>query len=200
MRRIDAAGFEQKFLADIDPWDYRHSSFEHKKRKLLVKACGHAKRGRGLEIGCANGETTCCLAPLCLTLTALDGSPTALAEARRRVSDKGRVRFVRAILPDQMPAGPFDLIVASEIAYYLPPHALRKLSRSFAHALAPGGRIVVLHHRRLFSDAAQYPALAHKNLCHLLRRSMQPVHSSSYLKFDLAVFEKRLRNAKQRPG
>jgi SAM-dependent methyltransferase len=190
MRAIDFAGFEEKFRADIDPWDYQHSSFERKKRELLVKACGYAKRGRGLEVGCANGETTRCLAPLCLTLTALDGSPTAIAEARRRVGDTARVRFVQAILPEQMPAGPFDLIVASEIAYYLSPHALQRLARRFAEALAPGGRIVLLHHRRLFSDAAQYPAAAHERLCRFFRNTMHLAVCASYPRFNLAAFDK----------
>ena len=193
MRRIDVAGFEQKFRADIDPWNYRQSPFERIKRKLLLRACGCAKRGRGLELGCANGETTRFLAPLCLTLTALDGSSTALVEARRRAGSSGRVKFLHAILPQQMPAGPFDLIVASEIAYYLTAHALERLAKSVIRALAPGGRIVVLHHRRLFSDAAQNSAIAHERLCHLLQSSMHSTRHAAYPQFNIVSFEKRLR-------
>lgn len=192
MRRIDVAGFEQKFRKDIDPWNYQHSQFERNKRRLLMAACGCVKRGRGLELGCANGETTRRLAPLCLTLLALDGSPTVLAEARRRAGIKGHVKFVQAILPEQTPSGPFDLIVASEIAYYLAPHALQRLARRLVRALAPGGRVVLLHHRRLFGDAAQYSAGAHQTLCRFFRKNMRSVRRASYPQFDLAAFEKRL--------
>ncbi len=195
MRRIDVAGFEQKFCADIDPWDYRHSKFERQKRGALIKACGCGKRGRALELGCAIGETTRQLAPLCLSLTALDASSTALVEARRRNDDLPQVNFFHATLPQRMPPGPFDLIVASEIAYYLTSHALEKLARKLIRALAPGGRIVVLHHRRLFSDAAQYSAAAHQKLCRALRKSMCQRLRAAYPHFDIAAFEKRLRCA-----
>ncbi len=192
MGRIDVAGFERKFRAEIDPWDYRVSRFERYKRKLLIQACGCAKRGRGLELGCANGETTRELAPLCLTLVALDGSPTALAEAGRRTGNLPNITFLQAALPQEMPPGPFDLIVVSEIAYYLAPHALASLARRLARALASGGRIVVLNHRRLFSDAAQYPAAAHQKLCRTLRRSMSAIVGKAYPHFDIATFEQRL--------
>ena len=190
MKRIDVAGFERKFRTNIDPWNYRHSRFEQYKRRQLLRACGCAKRGRGLELGCANGETTRELARLCLTLTALDGSPTALAEARRR-NDVPHIKFTKASLPGQMPAGPFDLIVASEIAYYLPPHEAVRLGRCLVRALAPGGRVIVLHHRRHFSDAAQHAALAHRRLCNMLRHCMVRKAHHAYMDFDVATFEQR---------
>jgi SAM-dependent methyltransferase len=127
MRAIDVAGFERKFRENIDPWNYTNSGFEHFKRNVLLRACGRGKHGRALELGCAIGETTRYLAPVCLRLVALDGSPTALAEARRRVHS-AHVRFVQARLPGEMPHGPFDLIVVSEIAYYLSVHELAHLA------------------------------------------------------------------------
>jgi hypothetical protein len=66
MRPIDVAGFERKFSENIDPWDYTNSRFEHFKRNTLLRACGHGKHGRALELGCAIGETTRHLAPLCV--------------------------------------------------------------------------------------------------------------------------------------
>lgn len=193
MPQIDVAGFELKFRGNIDPWNYRHSRFERQKRKILIQACGCAKRGRGLELACANGETTRELSRLCLKLTAIDGSPTALAEAQRRNGDIQGLKFVRASLPDEMPRGSFDLIVVSEIAYYLNANDLRRLARSLPDALTPGGRVVVLHHRRRFPDAAQHSGRAHQMLCTLLRRSLRPVLRSSYAQFDVAAFEKKLR-------
>ena len=66
MKAIDVAGFEGKFRENIDPWDYTNSRFEHFKRNVLLRACGHGKHGRALELGCAIGETTrlsCALMP-----------------------------------------------------------------------------------------------------------------------------------------
>ena len=84
MRAIDVAGFERKFRENIDPWDYTNSGFEHFKRTVLLRACGHGKHGRALELGCAIGETTRYLAPLCLRLVALDGSANSHWPRRRR--------------------------------------------------------------------------------------------------------------------
>ena len=61
-------------------------------------------------------------------LLAVDASPTALNEAARRAPRNGRIHFHRAILPGQMPRGPFDLIVVSELVYYLRPDHLKLLA------------------------------------------------------------------------
>jgi SAM-dependent methyltransferase len=189
MRAIDVAGFERKFRKNIDPWDYTNSRFEHFKRDVLLRACGRSKHGRVLELGCAIGETTRYLAPLCLRLVALDGSLTAMAEARRRVHST-HVRFVHARLPDQMPQGPFDLIVVSEIAYYLSAHELVLLGKRLAAAIAHRGKIVLLHHRRHFQDAAQSPVLAHLRLRSLLSRVATPVFEERHPRFDVVVLQR----------
>jgi 2-polyprenyl-3-methyl-5-hydroxy-6-metoxy-1,4-benzoquinol methylase len=74
MRTIDIAGFENKFRANIDPWNYTHSRFERVMREVLLRACGPSKDGRVLELGCAIGETTRGLARLSLHLVAVDAS------------------------------------------------------------------------------------------------------------------------------
>ncbi|MCT8267000.1 MULTISPECIES: class I SAM-dependent DNA methyltransferase [Afifella] len=172
---IDPDGFEAKFRHDIDPWRYRSSSFEEMKRRDLVAAAGSGPYARGLELGCAIGVTSRALAPLTLRLLALDASPTALAEARRECADLASVRFREAVLPRDLPRGEFDLIVASEVAYYLSDAALRRLAAELPTRLARGGRIVLVHHVRPFSDAAVHPALAHGFLRKNLERQLVPV-------------------------
>jgi SAM-dependent methyltransferase len=189
MKPIDVAGFERKFRENIDPWDYTNSQFEDFKRKVLLQACGHHKHGRVLELGCAIGETTRFLAPLALRLQAVDGSPTAISEARRRVRC-AHVRFMQATLPGQMPAGPFDLIVVSEIAYYLRASDLTILGKRLAMAAAYRGRIVLLHHRRHFHDAAQSPELAHNRLRTQLCRFAHTVFQKRYPRFDVVALRR----------
>lgn len=167
---IDVAGFEALFASDPDPWRYAEAPFEHYKRGILLRACGTRRYGRGLELGCANGETTAALADRCLRLTATDGSATALDIARRRNSGRENVTFVEAVLPEAMPAGPFDLIVVSEVLYYLSPKALRHCLSALEQAIAPGGRIVLLHHIVPFDDAATLPARATMIAKRFLRR------------------------------
>jgi SAM-dependent methyltransferase len=193
MKSIDVEGFEQKFRQNIDPWNYTHSTFEHFKRTMLLRACGHCKHGRVLELGCAIGETTRYLAPLSLHLLAVDASSTALAEAKRRLSGDPRVNICRATLPSEMPHGPYDLIVVSEIAYYLRGHQLVELAKRIRSALASRGRAVVLNHRRPFEDAAQLPALAHRDLRILLARTLSIASNTKYSRFDVVVLERSYR-------
>jgi cyclopropane fatty-acyl-phospholipid synthase-like methyltransferase len=192
MKPIDPAGFERKFRGEIDPWDYTTSRFEAYKRRALLHACGCHTYGRGLELACAIGETTRFLAPRCLRLLAVDSSPTALAEARRRTTGLRGVTIRRALLPRETPRGPFDLIVGSEIAYYMSPNDLKRLLRRLCNELAKGGTIVFLHHLRRFDDAAQPPALVHARITASLRQSMRIVYARRYARFDVLAFRKRL--------
>lgn len=187
---IDAAGFEAMFRADIDPWNYAASPFEAHKRGLLLRACGPRIRGRGLELACAIGETTRRLAPRCLRLLAVDSSPTAVDEAARRTRGQRNVTLRRALLPRQMPRGPFDLIVVSEILYYLRPNDLRTLVPRLRAALAPGGRLVILHHLRDFDDAAVRPRQAQERTVATLRRHMRLVSLTDVGRFQVAALER----------
>jgi SAM-dependent methyltransferase len=189
MKRIEALGFEEKYQENIDPWDYTNSRFEHFKRDALLQACGHYKHGRVLELGCAIGETTRFLAPLSLRLLALDGSPTAISEAKKRVL-ASHIRFLQAVLPSEMPPGPFDLIVVSEVAYYLRAVDLAALAKKIALCVARRGRIVLLHHRRHFPDAAQPGELAQAQLVRQLRSVARPVYRKRYPQFDVVTLRR----------
>jgi len=197
MKAIDIAGFEKKFRAEIDPWDYTHSRFEHFKRLILLRACGPSKHGRVLELGCAIGETSRLLGRISVRLLAVDGSPTALAEAMRRIPHSRHVSFRYANLPGQMPRRQFDLIVVSELVYYLRQHQQQVLADRLVLALAPGGMTVILNHRRPFNDAAMLPELAHRRLRHRLSCQLCLVRDASYRHFNISVFQKPAR--RQRP-
>ena len=160
---------------------------------MLIRACGLAKRGRVLELGCANGETTPALRRISLRLLAVDGSVTAVAAAKRRLAGSTHVTFSCLTVPEEMPGGPFDLIIISEIAYYLPQHRLSLLGRRSSASLASGGRAVVLNHRRMFDDATQHPTLAHRRLIFLLKRSLDLIDRAQFPGFAVASLVRRQR-------
>ena len=188
-RVIDVAGFEAKYREDIDPWNYAASPFEAFKRHVLLRACGYRPFGRGLELACGTGATSRALAPRCLRLTAQDSSPTAIAAARRAGPRPG-LTYDLGVLPRQMPRGPFDLIVASEIFYYLSRADLSRTLARIEAALAPGGRVVVLHHRLDFPDAAVRPRTAQALAVAGLRRRMVPVFHVEAGRFQSVAFVK----------
>jgi hypothetical protein len=53
-----------------------------------------------------------------------------------------------------MPAGPFDLIVASEVLYYFPREEMLAVLQGFERELAPGGALLAVHWRR---ETKTYP-------------------------------------------
>jgi SAM-dependent methyltransferase len=188
---IDAAGFEAMYQHDIDPWNYAASPFEAYKRGVLLRACGPGPFGRALELACGTGATSRALASRCLRLTALDSSATAIAEARRAAGEGSRVAYRRGLLPRDMPRGPFDLIVASEILYYLRPEDLRRLLCRMEDSLAPGGRIVLLHHLIDFDDAATRPRRAQALAAAAFRRAgLRPAFRRDAGRFQAAAFVK----------
>ncbi|MCG6113994.1 MAG: nodulation S family protein [Mesorhizobium sp.] len=190
---IDPAGFEAKFQENIDPWNYATSPFEAYKRRILLRACGTRVYGRTLELACATGDTTLALLPKSLRLLAQDSAPTAIEETRRRLGGNPKVSILLGRLPQETPRGPFDLIVASEIFYYLPPNDLRLLLMRICPALAPGGRLVILHHLKDFDDAAIRPRLAQAQAFAAVRPPMRLAYLHQTDRFQAAAFDKGIR-------
>jgi len=140
---LPPAYFEAKYQADIDPWRFRTSDYERRKYEATVAALTLPRYRRALEVGCSIGELTRMLALRCETLLALDGSETAISEARRQTP--ANVTFGVAWLPDAFPAGTFDLIVLSEVLYYFSAPDLTQIARRCAAALDPEGEIILCH-------------------------------------------------------
>jgi cyclopropane fatty-acyl-phospholipid synthase-like methyltransferase len=138
------AHFERLYSKSRDPWDYESSPYEQGKYRATLEALSGLP-GRTLELGCSIGVFTEMLAPRCDTLLAVDFSRTAVAEARRRLSDKEWVEVERAMLPEQMPEGPFDTIVCSELLYYWSAPIVREGLQRMEASLADGGSIVAVH-------------------------------------------------------
>lgn len=185
---IDLAGFEAKFRENSDPWNYEGSDFEAFKRRVLLQACGTRHYGRGLELACANGETTKVLARRCLKLLAVDGSKTAVDVAHRRTRHLPNVEVRQARLPSQMPRGPFDLIVVSELLYYLTPRDMEQMLEACDDALAPGGRLVCLHHVISFDDVSIHPRLAQDRADRVFGRCFRTVQRTSHGRFAVSAF------------
>jgi SAM-dependent methyltransferase len=117
--RVPAERFERKYQASADPWGYRTSAYEREKYAATLAALPRRSFGRALEVGCSIGVFTELLAPRCEQLVAIDFAPRALALARERLGDIAKVDLLLAAFPEQVPAGAWDLVVCSEVLYYL---------------------------------------------------------------------------------
>ena len=132
---------------DQDPWGVDRRWYELRKRRLLAAMLPRERYRRALEIGCSTGALAEELAARCHELVAVDGSAHAVASARRRLAGLGHVSVEQREVPQWWPAGAFDLVVVSEVGYFLSPRDLDRLVDRIATTLADDGVVVLCHWR-----------------------------------------------------
>ncbi len=137
--------FERLYADDPDPWDYETSAYEAAKYDATLGALPRARYRSALEVGCSVGVLTERLAARCERLLALDGAAQPLERARARCRRLTHVRLEEGSVPASFPAGRFDLVVLSEVGYYLSPAALDRLREHLARGLELGGHLVLVH-------------------------------------------------------
>ena len=142
---LPAAYFDGVYAADPDPWRFETSPYEAAKYADTVAALGGRRFDSAFEIGCSIGVLTRQLAGRCRRLLAVDVSEAALVAARRRCSGLPQVSFARMSVPSEFPAGPFDLIVMSEVGYYWSRPDLDRALHLSATALGAGGYLLLVH-------------------------------------------------------
>ena len=152
--RLGREYFEGLYAESGDPWDFETSEYERKKYERTLEVLGGRRFERALEAGASIGVFTEMLADRCDELLAVDVSERAVAKARKRLSDREHVRVERRTLPEEMPHGPFDLIVASEVLYYFTREEMLATLEAFERELAPGGVLLAVHWRR---ETRTYP-------------------------------------------
>lgn len=155
--------FEQMHLEE-DPFGYRSRWYEQRKRDLLLAVLPHPRYARAWEPGCSNGVLTAALARRCDALLATDLSARAVAHAQQAVRSQRHVEVRQARHPGDWPAQVFDLVVCSEMGYYLPPDELPALATGLQAALAPDGLLLGCHWRVPFDAARSRAGQVHAAL------------------------------------
>ena len=145
--RMGATQFERLYAASADPWDYRSSPYERQKYADTLAALPARSLGRCLEVGCSIGVFTSALAPHCERLVAIDFSARALTLAASRLEGATNVQLEQASFPEQAPPGPWDLVVCSEVLYYLDEQALRQAMAWLERHLSAGTSVVAVSWR-----------------------------------------------------
>ena len=125
MNAVKRTTLDALYADTDDPWNFRTSEYERRKYDATIAALPRAHFRHILEIGCGNGELARHLSTRCDAYTGLDAVEVALDAARRAVPQG---RFVQAYLPCDLPEGAYDLIVLSEILYFLDAPGLGSLA------------------------------------------------------------------------
>ncbi|BAQ48391.1 MULTISPECIES: SAM-dependent methyltransferase [Methylobacterium] len=137
--------FDVRYAADPDPWNFAGSPYERDKYAATLAALPRERYASALEVGCSIGVLTAALAPRCDALVALDVAEAALAQARARCGDRPGLRLMRARVPGEWPEGRFDLILLSEVVYYLDAGDVARLAGRVRASLRPDGDVVLVH-------------------------------------------------------
>jgi cyclopropane fatty-acyl-phospholipid synthase-like methyltransferase len=138
--------FERLYENSPDPWNLAGSEYERRKYDATMAALGDRRFQSGLEVGCSIGVLTERLAARCARLLALDIIPAAIEAARIRCAALPQVRVEAMRVPGQWPAEPFDLIVFSEILYFLAADDLRLAAARARRSILPGGLILLVNY------------------------------------------------------
>ena len=138
--------FEALYAEGADPWNFATSAYERHKYDATLAALPAARNGAVLEIGCSIGVLTERLAERSDKLLAIDTAENALVQAHARCASCANVTMMQMQIPAEWPKGWFDLILLSEILYYLSADDLEETARRVMRSLKPQGHILLVHY------------------------------------------------------
>ncbi len=148
-----------------DPWNFDHSPYEQAKFIATRNALMRAQYACALEIGCGNGALAAHIAPLCAHYTGIDAVERAVHAARGKVPT---AQFDVGCYPCPLPDKDYDLVILSEILYFLTPGAIAQLARVIAER-APRAEVICTTY---LGDTEQ--ALQGAEALTLFRKAMRP--------------------------
>lgn len=138
--------FEGLYRKKEDPWNYTKSPYEREKYERTLQAIPDDAYSI-LEVGTSEGVFTELLLERGKCVLGIDISQTALERAQRRLRKYGdRVTLKKMDITQDEPEGVFDLILASEVLYYLGGRTvLLSLEDKFFRHLRDGGYLLLVH-------------------------------------------------------
>jgi hypothetical protein len=151
---LDQEFFDEFYSAGADRWGFETRWYEKRKRAITLASLPRERFGSAFEPGCAIGVLTAELAGRCDHLLATDISADPLLHARRRLAGRPGVEFAQLRVPQEWPAGSFDLVVLSEVGYYCGEADLSALIAAASGSLTPDGVLLACQWR---PPVAEYP-------------------------------------------
>lgn len=137
--------FNDVYSAHDDPWNFETSDYERDKYAATVAALPKAQYQNAFEIGCSIGVLSRMLADKCKKLLSVDIAEAPLAKAKERLQDKPQVTVQKLVVPNEFPEQQFDLVMMSEVGYYLSMPDLQRLQQQIISHLEPGGHLMLVH-------------------------------------------------------
>lgn len=190
--------FGSLYESSPDPYGVRHRWYEQRKQAILLASLPHASYRNVFEPACGIGDLTAKLAARCKHLLASDFNAVAAAAAASNTADLPNVRVETQVLPRDWPyaAAPFDLIVLSEIGYFLSESELREVAALCSSWLTHDGALVACHWTCDFPQRTLLTTTVHA----LLGTGLQTMVRHAEADFLLQVWTRDGRSVAQQDG
>jgi SAM-dependent methyltransferase len=193
---LPATYFEELYERSPDPWGFRTRWYERRKRTVVLASLLQEGYATAFEPGCSNGVLTAALVDRVDRLLAMDISPQALATAAGSLT--GKVELRRGQVPHDWPDGDFDLVIVSEVAYYLDPPDCARLAEL---ATVAAEELVVVHWRHPVADYPLSGDQAHAIFSDVASRGgLEHMISHCEADFRLDTWSRDHRSVAQRAG
>ncbi|GGM89894.1 methyltransferase [Dyadobacter beijingensis] len=144
-KTLDASYFNALYGNNQDPWNFEGSDYEKNKYAQTMLMIPDDVYARVFEIGCSNGVLTEMLQNRSQRLLAVDSSRVAVENAKKRLEKYHHVIVVEMEVPREFPALKFNLILLSEVGYFMVAEELLALRDKLIAALLPGGHLLMVH-------------------------------------------------------
>lgn len=145
MEALDQDFFDTLYSKDADPWNFKHSAYEHEKYFTIDHLLGDKAFTNGLELGCSIGIQTPFFAKRCEHLLSVDISKDAIASAIDNNPDLENVDFRVMDVVREFPSPLFDFISMAEMGYYFDQDTLFKVFEQVDVHLQTGGQFLMVH-------------------------------------------------------
>jgi len=182
--------FDDVYNRSDDPWNFTSSEYEAAKYAATVAALPDKNYRSAFEIGCSIGVLTEKLAPLCQSLLAIDVNEKALNQARSRCCNLPNVRFRKMVVPGEFPDDNFDLIIVSEVGYYLSAADWNEAGAQIISRLNSSGVVVMVHWTHFVADYPQTGDAIHDSFIELSAGKLKHLDAKRTDDYRLDVWRK----------
>lgn len=182
--------FDKVYDVNTDPWNFETSVYEKEKYAVTIHALNKKIYKNIFEVGCSIGVLSEMLAKRSENLLAVDASEAPLFKARQRLINSKNVVIEKMNIPADFITTPCDLIVLSEVAYYLNDGDLQILRDKTMQQLETGGQLLMVHWTPFVHDYPQTGDRVHEYFMEYANGSLKHLLHQRYDTYRLDLFEK----------
>ena len=182
--------FDEVYDVNTDPWNFETSVYEKDKYLVTMQALNKKTYKNVFEVGCSIGILSEMLARRAQKLLAVDASEAPLLKAKQRLNNYPNVVIKKMNVPADFINTPADLIVLSEVAYYLNNDDLEILRKKTVQQLEKGGQLLMVHWTPFVHDYPQTGDRVHEYFLELKQKDLKHLLHQKYETYRLDLFEK----------